>query len=166
MIKTILALFLLIAVGSAQAEETGNSQITTNWGNAVMDVRLSIGLSSNIVQAGSRIFIYTRIENMSTNTINLKPAHTIVYTLTNGFGITYQLNPIYRAVSLRRRPPAFFVKPGGIRTWHDAIEFKKEIGTGDYLIEPITRDITCTSNKTYSVISNSLKIKIVPAVFN
>lgn len=167
MIKTIfLILPLIVAVASVRAEGTGNSQITTNWGNPAFGVRLSIELSSNVVQAGSRTYFYTRIENLSTNTISLKPVHTIIYTLTNDSGAIYQLTPVYRAVSLRRRPPVFLIKPGEIRAWHDAIEFNKEIGVGNYLIEPITRDITCASNKTCSVTSNSLKIKIVPAVSN
>jgi hypothetical protein len=159
--KLFNAILIAVCSVAAHAQESIERSAITAWGNSVCDVRLSIGLSTNTITAGTNIIFYTRIENLSTNVVTVNPRNAAPYVLTNDTGSSYQVMPIYGNISLRRSPPKLLIKPGEIREWHESIKFNKDMEVGIYEIEPVKRDVTTFSNHICTIISEPLTIKIV-----
>ena len=145
-----------------------------NWGKSVCGCQLSIGLSTNIVTTGSSAYFYIRITNSSSGIVNLNPQKWIAFTLTNTVGKVYQLEPIVDAGSYHGNSSAIpggtielnwrvkfcvYVEPREYALPEDAV--LNLIEPGDYVILPITREITTADKKVCTLTSNSLKVKVV-----
>ena len=156
--------FLLLVVLICQLgcrESVAKDQ--SDWGPVTNNIQLSIGLSSNIVTAGSTAVLHTRIRNTGTNDVSLVVIRQFPYTLTNELGGIYKVtSPMYEnnlrnTVSLED----FVVHAGTTNEWSDHLKFGNDIVPGDYVIMPITRSIRTADSNVCALMSNSLKIKVI-----
>jgi len=135
----------------------------TDWGSATNNIQLSINLKSNIITAGSIAVLYTRVQNSSTNDVTLVVIRKFPYTLTNDSGGVYKVTSPMFENDLRNTTTLedFIVHPGGTNEWPTRLKFEKEIVPGDYVITPITRDVKTADGRVYTLMSNSLKLKVI-----
>jgi hypothetical protein len=164
MIKRIpISVLVINLFANVCIAEVEGSQMITNWGENINGAQLSIGVSNNIVRAGSTTVFYTRTKNSSTNLIRIIPQFIASYTLTNNSGKTYHAVPVMlKRLDVITANPALNldVSPGEIREWSVLIQFDQDMELGEYLFSPITEDITTVDNKVCTLISNSPKVRI------
>ena len=155
----LLLVVLICQLGCRQSVAKDQS----DWGPVTNNIQLSIGLSSNIVTAGSTAVLHTRIRNRGTNDISLVVIRQFPYTLTNDSGGVYKVTSPMFENDLKNTTTLedFIVHSGGTNEWPTRLKFEKEIVPGDYVITPITRDVTTADGKVYTLMSNSLKVKVI-----
>ena len=134
-------------------------------GNEAQGVRLSISLSNNLVAAGSKITLYTSIQNTSTNVVFVNPTTSKTFYLTNSSGKVFYLiptddrNPIEPFIS-NTKPSPQPIEPNETKKEVVVLRIGKDTDVGSYdLIE--LRSITITDGKMCSLTSNSLNVKVV-----
>jgi hypothetical protein len=164
MIKQFLiTVFATIFIAGNCLAGSENSQVITNWGANNCGAQLSIGVSNNVVRAGSTTIFYTRTKNSSTNVIRITPRPLAPYFLTNSLGKVYQavlMMPKLPSIIDANPPANLYVSPGEIREWSVWIKFDNDMEPGDYFFSQITEDITTVDGNVCTLMSNSLKVHI------
>jgi hypothetical protein len=159
-----------IIIACIFAVELGFSQSDHNWGQSSCGAQLSIGLNTNILKPGSPMTFYVRIKNSSANTIKINPKlledHFI---LTDSIGRTYRVTPMFIIDDSMPFNPT--VNAREVREWPLRVRFGvynapgdavfSQIEPGNYVLEPITRDIITADGKACTLTSNSLDVKVV-----
>jgi|ERR1035441_2409596 hypothetical protein len=159
MIQSISRLLLSVTLlADLVAVDKSYSQTVANWGPWVCGAQISIGLNTNLVKAGSTKTLYTWVHNGSTNAFRFDPNQSRPYVITNASGKTYMVTPI---INYDLNIPNITVEPGQLREWSWTVTFGKDIGIGEYVFMPITRDITAAGGKVCTLTSNSIKVKVV-----
>ena len=140
--------------------------VSTNWGeSACGGVQLSIGLSTNILIAGSKMTLTARIKNSPSNFIYvvlLNPHTDFAVCLTNDSGKAYKLTPGQDPNIWRRF--VHKLDAGEVYECSVPVTVGENIERGDYVLK-VTRkvlipDSTGGNNKDCELVSNLLKVQV------
>ena len=145
--------------GFTNMSKPSNYLDVTNWGPSVCACQLSIGLRTNIFIPGTVATLHEWIRNSSANKVWVVRQSWNLF-LTNDLGKKYLIGlPSGTTVSMPRRSDAY---PGEFIVDDGGVVFGADIEPGDYMLQ-FTRDLEADSGRKFTLVSNSLKIKIIAA---
>jgi hypothetical protein len=171
--KKLICTFLFIISWFAlcTAQSTNDSApIFTDWGESVHGVHLAVTLSNNVVVVGSRVPVFIKMENLSTNDVYMgesTPEKDFSIILTSGSGKIYRLTPIAIVFSHTFRAK---LDPGENRNWIITVELDKyfappglvathaNIEPGEYMLKATRKFIL--ARDAHDLNSNLIKLQI------
>jgi hypothetical protein len=156
---------------------------TANLGTAVHGVQLSIVSTNDVAVIGSTITITERVRNRSEDAIFIGSPATNSYVLTNQLANVYYLPPYYGShvdETYNQWPKSIFA--GETNEWTIRLTISEDVKPGDYQLIGVRSIIAETNHvyvspgvirvsgilsivtekkPVYTLISNSLKVKVV-----
>ena len=156
MIRKLFAI-LIIAFSPFYLSPVLASQTSTNWGENILGIQLSISVTNRFMDVGPATICAT-IKNGSTNAIGLVetgPFTDFDVFLTNNTGQSLKLTPDRRLMNFRTSDE---LKAGESRNWTILIIINKGVDPGEYSLKA-TRRFTVNSD-WYEMVSNALIVQI------
>jgi len=166
MIKKLLgAIFgLAILIGVGVLIGIGVSKLTNRQSEPEGDVRLSLWMGTNVVQAGSIIVLTAKLNNQTPDYIYADPAiGNRLYLIDGGSNKIYKVksykNPLWPVGG--PGPGSYWrIIPGETGTWAEHIEFDKGIAPGNYDLQG-KYYVTNSDEKARTILSDLFKLRIV-----
>ena len=176
-----IALLLFFILESVHSQTVTNHGTTLNssseWrfqfdtrtipsiGKSLDGVRLSIAMSNNVMIVGSTNLVHCRMDNMSTNGVELDGSMSMhpaaAFVISNSFGKMFLLQPDpAREISCIG---TIHLSAGKSCEWDAPIEIGKDIGSGVYYItakQSLYIPLNSTNNPGGAIVSNSLKVSV------
>jgi hypothetical protein len=158
--KKLFIVYLLTVFASIICAAQTNT--TTNWGEPVCGVQMSITTTNNVIAVGSTIVLHCRIKNSSTNVVAMgstgQPIYDFNISLVDSSGKLHDLRP------KDKFPRPFFmntligINSGEIYECDIPLRIDSDIPAGNSKFK-VTRSISI-QKKWYALISNLLEIQI------
>src|SRR5208282_2099964 len=157
----IAVIALLFVLGGAI-----RSQTVTNHDEPLLEVTLSINLTTNVVTIGPVNNLVAEIKNSSSNRVSVSDMWTTSLFLTNNSGQSYELPPLIRSDwdNMVSHRSADGIQPGGIYKWPLAFRVEKQIGGKDvvpgvYMLKAIHHFLT-SDHKNRKLVSNPVEVQL------
>jgi len=160
---TSLSAFIILLVAFG---EVVRSQTVTNRAEPLLEVTLSISLTTNVVTIGSVNNLVAEIKNSSSDWISVSDTWATTLLLTDDSGQTYELPPLVRSDwdNMVSHRSADGIQPGSIYKWPLTLRVQKQIvdkvaSPGVYTLKAIHHIMT-SDHKNRQLLSNSVRIRL------
>lgn len=157
------AVLQLLAYSGYSGDLQGRLDKMIDWGNSVEGVQLSVNVTNNMLQIGSRTAFVFYLTNSSTSIITIAQAQNstspeVAVELISESGKSYLLTPMPEEMPAALPPVSINVRE--LREWQLPLSIVEGVKAGDYIIKASVKYRT-EVGRYLQLTSNSLKVSLI-----